>query len=224
MGLTACGEERTNNMTPGNVLLASQDATTSAGTGGWSLQAVQADMNINRCKVASEKSGTQLICTDSMGAVSEGEVRWWFSLDFSKPAGARRRILGRVYDSGWSTHCSVGMDVFATKPVTAVEFKNEELRDIDADGDRDLVVTLTRAHRPGSAALVSQAKALCAREKRSRNSSGWIKLKRLVGAPKRHELRFIRHTSGMKPTAQTKKLLEKWEAESPKFWLELVGK
>lgn len=215
LALASCGTDRLNDITPGHAVLASR------GADGWDVEAVERDINVGRCHPRPGASGALLVCSDGIGAFSDGALHWRFTLDFSKPAGSRRTIFARIYHTP-AMSCVNGVEMFRDRPLTLVDFVKEDWRDADADGDDDLVLTVARASVPQSDALVRKAQASCIQQKQRGKTTP--DLDALAGPKKRHVLTFKRESAGMVPTPATQTLLDSWAQGSPQFWLEVAGK
>jgi hypothetical protein len=205
LGLAACGEDRLNDISPGNVVLAEHDGR------GWSVLAVEKHTNLRDCRVSQRPDRTLLVCDDNIGAYSEGSLQWRFTLDFAIPEGSRTHVFARLYESA-PTICAAGPELFIERGATYVHTVSERFADVDGDGDEDLVVTLDRAHTPGSSALGAKFDALCA------TGANMVEPRQLAGRTKRFTLRFEADAYTLKPTESTDKLLEVWRQDAPAFW------
>jgi hypothetical protein len=210
VGLAACGEDRLNDITPGNVFLAEREET------GWGVTAVHPDTNIARCTPSQRPDRTLLMCRDGMGAFGSGALKWRFTLDFAAPQGSRERVFSKLYMSA-PYSCDHGLDMVGERGAAVVDELDEKVADRDGDGDDDLVVTVARASAEGTPALVQKAKSLC----QAQPGDPTLDLDKLVGPKRRHRLLFEGTPKGLEPNAPTKKLLEQWGAEAPEFWWNL---
>lgn len=211
VGLEACGSERANDITPGNVVLAERGPT------GWSVMAVQRDTNVRKCAVSKRKERTLLVCGDNMGAFGDGSLAWRFTLDFSAPEQQRVKVFSKIYASS-ATSCMMGTGILGERGVTTIDVSNERFVDTDADGVEDLAFTVERAHTAPSVALGARAEAQC----KGAKDGKMVDLTKLSGPKKRHTLQFRGGPSGLVATEATKKLLDAWGLESPEFWWNIV--
>lgn len=205
LGLDACGAERVNDISPGNVVLAERDDR------GWRVVAVEKSTNVRDCRVSQRPDRTLLVCADNIGAYSEGSLQWRFTLDFAIPEGSRTQVFAKLFASTPTT-CAAGPDLFIERGVTYVHNVSERFADVDGDGDEDLVVTLDRAYTPGSSALGAKFDALCA------SGTNIVEPRQLAGRTKRFTLRFEADAYTLEPTETTAKLLEAWGQDAPAFW------
>lgn len=91
LGLAACGNDRANDITPGNIVLAARDKA------GWRVREVEPDTNLRGCAPSKGSSPTLLLCNDNMGAFGDGSLWWAFTLDFSRPPGKRENVFAKLY-------------------------------------------------------------------------------------------------------------------------------
>jgi hypothetical protein len=206
-GLEACGSERANDITPGNVVLAER------GVDGWRVAAHQLSTNVRACEVSKRKDRTLLVCADNFGAFGDGSISWRFSLDFAAPEAQRVKVFAKIYASA-ATSCMMGTGLFGERGVTTIDVSGERFADGDGDGIEDLTFTVERAHVKPSDALGARAEAQCKRAK----DGQMVDLAKLAGRKTRHVLQFHGEATTLVPTEATKKLLDAWGLESPEFW------
>lgn len=213
LGLAACGQDRANDITPGNVVLAERDET------GWHVREIQADTNLRGCVPSKGSGRTLLVCNDNMGAFSEGSLWWRFTLDFSLPPGKRSNVFAKLYKTPGFT-CTMGVDFFLEREVTDWTTLSERLADTNGDGFDDLTFTIERAYSPGTPALGRKFEALC--KKKKPDGDQMLNVSDFVGKHKRFTLEFKGDGRTLVPTAATKKLLEEWGNQAPEFWWNIV--
>jgi hypothetical protein len=211
LALDPCGADRTNDITPGNVVLAER------ADDGWRVVAVQPDTNVHGCSVSKRPDRTLLVCTSSMGAYGDGSLLWRFTLDFAEPTGKRVDVFAKLYQTA-SSSCMTGNANLEELGVTTLKVTNERFADQDGDGDEDLSFTVERAHTPGSPALGKRAEAQC----KGTPDGTMLDLQRLAGPTRRFSLEFKGERKTMVPTPATKKLLEAWRTEASEFWWNVV--
>ena len=210
LGLEACGPERSNDITPGNVVLAER------GTDGWRVIAFERDTNVRTCSLSKRNDRTLLVCADNVGAFGDGSLHWRFTLDFAAPEQQRVKVFSKLYASA-PTNCMLGTAMLADRGVTTFEISNERFADTDADGREDLTFGVERAHTAPSAALRARADAQCKGREQE-----LVDLAKLAGPQRRHTLQFHGEPTALVPTAATKKLLDAWGRESPDLWWNAV--
>ncbi len=213
LGLAACGDERANDITPGNVVLAEN------GPDGWRVVAVDRSVNVRGCKQSKRADRTLLVCSDGFGAYGDGSLSFRFTLDFSKPEGSRFHVFSKIYESAASS-CMLGNGILEERGATFVDTKEERFEDLDGDGDEDLLLTVERGHVGPSAALVKRADAWCA--KQPAGEPGILRPNVLAGKPKRFALRFSGEAETLVPAPATAKLLDAWGGDAPEFWWNAV--
>jgi hypothetical protein len=212
LGLEACGDDRVNDIAPGNVVLAER------GADGWRVVAVEKDTNARGCRLSKRADRTLLVCGDNLGAFGDGSLWWRFTLDFSLPAGGRANVFAKFFQTP-GTSCLGATELLIERGITQVSFSNERFADRDGDGDEDLSFTVERSHAPPSPALGKKVEAQCAARRTSGDAT--VDLKALAGAPRRVTLEFDGEGTTLVPKAGTKKLLEEWGKVAPELWWNL---
>jgi hypothetical protein len=210
LGFAACGDDRANDVTPGNVVLAER------AQAGWRVVAVESNTNVRGCNLSRRPDRTLLVCHDNVGAFGDGALDWRFTLDFSRPFGSRITIFAKWYLTP-DTSCSFGSAILVERGATYVEVLAEQFDDTDHDGDEELTLTLQRAHVSGSRGLGERFDASC---KRSAADS-MVSAKQLAGTPSRFTLKFSGEATTLAPTVSTQQIIEAWGREAPEFWWKL---
>jgi hypothetical protein len=210
LGLAPCGNDRANDITPGNIVLAEHDAA------GWRVVAVEKNENLRGCVPAKGYNPTLLVCDDNVGAYSEGSIWWRFTLDFSQPPGKHVNVFSRLYKTPGTT-CLMGADFFVEREVTLWTAGKDTLADADGDGLDDLTFTIDRSYTPGSPALGRRFDAQC--KKKAPGGDQTLDLAQLAGKSRRFKLDFKGSGSRtLVPTDATAKLLDGWGLKAPELW------
>ncbi len=214
--LESCGPERWNGSIPGDLVVAERTQE------GWKQVALQRGTNLDGCDKLKREGRTVFVCDDVTGD-GRNTLRWSYSLDFSALPKVRLQIIAKTY-SGGSHRCGES-SAFSPDPsesrVTALELGERSFKDVDGDGDDDLVRTVQRASLIGTSVQSKRIDTLC---KRSRPEEPMmLEPKHIVGAMRSYKLVFLNGPSGFKPDATSKKLLRDWEGESSSFWMSQVG-
>ncbi|NUO54387.1 MAG: hypothetical protein HOV80_36545 [Polyangiaceae bacterium] len=212
LALDACNEDRVNDITPGNILLAEKVS------GVWRITGFQPDTNAHDCKLAKRPDRTMLVCEAGMGAFSDGALDWRYSLDFAEPQGRRIKVFTKLYRSP-PTSCMVGAEILGERGIVLVNTTDEKWVDIDKDGDLDITFTLERAAVLPSAALAKKVEAQCAKNK---DAAPFVNLEKLAGPRKRFSIQIKAEATSFVPTPESQKVLDAWGAEAPEFWWNIV--
>lgn len=211
LSIDACGSDRANDISPGNVLLAER------GPDGWHLVEYLRGLNIHKCDIAKRKDGSLLVCGDNMGAYGDGSLWWNFTLDFSKPAGKRVVVFSKLYKSA-GISCMGGVSMVEERGLTGLEEIKREYKDLNKDGFDDLRLTIERAHTAGTPAVIKKVEAAC-----SKSGGMHIEEKVILGKYPRFALEFHGNETTLTPTPQTQKLLDKWSETAPSFWWNIIN-
>ena len=209
LGLAACGNDRANDITPGNVVLAAREGAE------WRVREVEPDTNLRGCVPSKGSSPTLLLCNDTMGAFGDGSLWWAFTLDFSRTSGKRENVFAKLYKTPAMT-CGMGGDILAERGVATWTKSDDRIADTNNDGMDDLSFTIERASVAPSPALATKYDALC--KKKKPDGSQMLEPSAFVGTPKRFTLDFKSQGRTLVPTAATKNVLDKWGDEAPEFW------
>jgi hypothetical protein len=213
LGLAACGNDRANDITPGNVVLAARDEA------GWRVREVERDTNLRGCAPSKGSSPTLLLCNDNIGAFGDGSLWWAFTLDFSRPSGKRENVFAKLYKTP-AMGCGMGGDILAERGVATWTKSDDRIADTNKDGMADLSFTIERASAAPSPALATKYDALC---KKNPDGGQMLEPSAFVGKPKRFTLDFKSQGRTLVPTAATKKLLDEWGEEAPESWWKIKG-
>jgi hypothetical protein len=214
--LESCGPERWNGSTPGDLVVAERTPE------GWNQVALKRGTNLDGCDKLKRDGRTVFVCDDVTGD-GRNTLRWSYSLDFSAVPEERLQIIAKTY-SGGSHHCGES-SAFSADPsesrVTALELGERSYKDVDGDGDDDLVRTVERGSLIGTSVQSKRIDTLC---KRARPDQPlWLEPRNIVGAMRSFKLVFLNSPNGFRPDTASSKLLREWEEESPSFWMSQVG-
>ena len=152
-----------------------------------------------------------------------GQARWTYALDFSAVPKERLQIIAKAYSGG--SHLCGESSAFSADPsearVTALELGERSYKDVDGDGDEDLVRTVERGSLIGTSVQSKRIDTLC---KRARPDAPLrLEPKHIVGAMRSFKLVFLSGPNGFRADPATRKLLRSWDGESPSFWMSQVG-
>lgn len=214
--LETCGSERWNGSAPGDLVVAERAPE------GWKQVALKRGTNLDGCDKLKREGRTVFVCDDATGD-GRNTLRWSYSLDFGAAPSERLQIIAKAYSGG--SHFCGESSAFSPYPsesrVTAIELGQRSFKDVDGDGDDDLVRTVERASVIGTSVQSKRIDTLC---KRSRPEQPMIlEPKHIVGAMRSFKLVFLSGPNGFRADPATRKLLRSWDGESPSFWMSQVG-
>jgi hypothetical protein len=171
-------------------------------------------VNASSCRIARRKSGRQaLLCVSSFGAGTGGSISYVFQLDFPSGDGDGRALTLVMLFSD-PTRCQwTSSSAVAASGLTMGSVHTTALEDLNGDGADDLVVTASHTHVAPSAAFAAKAEAWC-----KKNAEG--DLIDLVPPQHKVQLELLAQDERYGATSATRRLLDKWTAESPK---EMMG-
>lgn len=209
LGLAACGNDRLNDITPGNIVLAAREEA------GWRVREVLPDTNLQGCAPLKGSSPALLLCNDNVGALGDGSLWWTSTLDFSLPPGKHENVFAKLYQTP-TLMCGMGGDMLAERGVAIWTKSADRVADTNKDGINDLSFTIERASVAPSPALATKYDAVC--KKKAPDGEQTIEPSAFVGKPKRFTLEFTSQGRTLVPTAATKKVLDEWGKAAPEFW------
>ncbi len=175
------------------------------GSSGYRVVATALDVNTGRCQPAPSGARTTFICQSGYAAGSVGGMSYWFRLDFADDPPARTFL--RLFDDAGMYSCLAHENDPRLAPDGLVELTPVSTQLLD--GAR-IAVEVDRARAAPSPALEVRLRALCKKGPAADIESA-------LGPKKRFRLLFVSHDvpRTYEPDAETKKLLESWEKETP---------
>lgn len=195
-------DEGWNGSMPGSAaIVASED-------GRFRRVAVTSGVNTAACLVLHRSDGRDtLMCKSRYDAGSIGTDYYFFSLDFAggKPVA---RTVAHLFDDAdlWTCMAHDGQSTMAPTGITGLKIVGTTPRDVNGDGTPDVVIDVERAHAEPSPALETKLRALCKQGK---------PIDSVLPAPLKHQIELVSEAKGFRPAPASKKLLDKWRAESP---------